>query len=129
MGKAGKDRKRRRLLAEVTATGVGAHHMKDDQENIDSSVDTLEHSKNFGGIVSDEDMATTLRTLLALEQHTDVFRSKACKALRAVVHQLQQTATATTGMGRIINSSFLPPSSWPLRRYISNNMHSRSCCS
>ncbi|KAF9089761.1 hypothetical protein BGX29_011877 [Mortierella sp. GBA35] len=100
MGKAGKDRKRRRLLAEVTATGVGAHHLKDDQENIDSSADNLPHSKSFGGVVSDEDMATTLRTLLALEQHTEVFRSKPCKALRAVVHQLQQTATATTGMGQ-----------------------------
>ncbi|KAF9156390.1 hypothetical protein BG015_005599 [Linnemannia schmuckeri] len=100
MGKAGKDRKRRRLLAEVTATGVGAHHLKDDQENIDSSTENLSHSKNFGGIVSDEDMAITLRTLLALEQHTDVFRSKACKVLRAVVHQLQQTATATTGTGQ-----------------------------
>ncbi|KAF9932210.1 hypothetical protein FBU30_008765 [Linnemannia zychae] len=101
MGKAGKDRKRRRLLAEVTATGAGAHHhsLKDDQENIDSS-DTLSHSKSFGGIVSEEDMAITLRTLLALEQHTEVFRSKSCKALRAVVHQLQQTATATTGMGQ-----------------------------
>ncbi|KAK3833565.1 MAG: hypothetical protein J3R72DRAFT_388705 [Linnemannia gamsii] len=101
MGKAGKDRKRRRLLAEVTSTGVGAHHLKEDQENLDSSsTDNLSHSKNFGGIVSDEDMATTLRTLLAMEQHTEVFRSKSCKALRAVVHQLQQTATATTGMGQ-----------------------------
>ncbi|KAG0366411.1 hypothetical protein BGX24_003705 [Mortierella sp. AD032] len=101
MGKAGKDRKRRRLLAEVTGTGVGAHHLKEDQENLDSSsTDNLSHSKSFGGIVSDEDMATTLRTLLAMEQHTEVFRSKSCKALRAVVHQLQQTATATTGMGQ-----------------------------
>jgi len=103
MGKAGKDRKRRRLLAEVSATGVGAHHLKEDQENIDSSAsasENLSHSKSFGGIVSEEDMAITLKTLLALEQHTEVFRSKACKALRAVVHQLQQTATATTGVGK-----------------------------
>jgi len=94
MGKAGKDRKRRRLLAEVT----GGH--KDDQENM--SMDTEQNnnaSKTYGSIISDEDMATTLKTLLALEQHTDIFRSKSCKALRAVVHQLQQTATATTGMG------------------------------
>lgn len=87
-------------MAEVTGTGVGAHHLKEDQENIDSAADSLSHSKTYGGIVSDEDMAVTLRTLVALEQHTDVFRSKACKALRAVVHQLQQTATATTGMGK-----------------------------
>lgn len=92
-------------MAEVTATGVGAYHLKEDQENVDSTADSLSHSKTFGGIVSDEDMATTLRTLLALEQHTDVFRSKACKALRAVVHQLQQTATATTGMGTTNNES------------------------
>lgn len=61
--------------------------------DIDSSV------KTYTSIISDEDMATTLKTLLVLEQHTDIFRSKSCKALRAVVHQLQQTATATTGMG------------------------------
>ncbi|KAF9200807.1 hypothetical protein BGZ49_008947 [Haplosporangium sp. Z 27] len=106
MGKAGKDRKRRRLLAEVTATGVGVHHLKEvDQENVvklegrgvGGDVDS---NKNFGGVVTEEDMTITLRTLLTLEQHTEVFRSKSCKALRAVVHQLQQSATATTGMGQ-----------------------------
>jgi len=105
MGKAGKDRKRRRLLAEVSIGGTTSastvHQVQalkdldDDQENDVRHT----HSKSYGGVVSDEDMAVTLRTLLALEQHTDVFRSKACKALRAVVHQLHQTATATTGMG------------------------------
>lgn len=102
MGKAGKDRKRRRLLAEVSVGGASTVHqvqalkdLDDDQENhVHHS-----HNKTYGGVVSDDDMMVTLRTLLALEQHTDVFRSKACKALRAVVHQLHQTATATTGMG------------------------------
>ncbi|KAF9996842.1 hypothetical protein BGZ65_007579, partial [Modicella reniformis] len=104
MGKAGKDRKRKRLLAEVAATGVGAHHHKTaDQENMAAAADMEDNtssSKCYGGIVSEEDMATTLRTLLVLEQHTEVFRSKACKALRAVIHQLQQTATAHTGTGQ-----------------------------
>ncbi|KAF9432323.1 hypothetical protein BGZ76_010962 [Entomortierella beljakovae] len=100
MGKAGKDRKRRRLLAEVTATGVGTHHLKVlDQENV-AAGNGGDSDKNFNGVVSEEDMAITLRTLLAMEQHTEVFRSKSCKALRAVVHQLQHTATATTGMGQ-----------------------------
>jgi hypothetical protein len=102
MGKAGKDRKRRRLLAEVTVGGTPAAHTTHALKDIDDEdqENSHQHSKTYGGVVSDEDMAVTLRTLLALEQHTDVFRSKACKALRAVVHQLQQTATATTGMGK-----------------------------
>ncbi|KAI1307347.1 hypothetical protein EDD11_004494 [Mortierella claussenii] len=102
MGKAGKDRKRRRLLADVASTGVGTHHLKANQENVahTAEVEASHQSKTFGGIVSEEDMATTLRTLLTLEQHIAVFRSKSCKALRAVVHQLQQSATATTGMGQ-----------------------------
>ncbi|CAO3566071.1 unnamed protein product [Mortierella alpina] len=101
MGKAGKERKRRRLLAEVTAVDVSAHRKADQENNMEDAENTgLPHTKNFGGVVSEEDMATTLKTLLAMEQHVDVFRSKACKALRAVVHQLQQTATATTGMGQ-----------------------------
>ncbi|KAF9337693.1 hypothetical protein BG006_003329 [Podila minutissima] len=99
MGKAGKDRKRRRLLAEVT----GGFN-KDGLDNVTASsgagVDIDSSVKTYTSIISDEDMATTLKTLLALEQHTDIFRSKSCKALRAVVHQLQQTATATTGMGQ-----------------------------
>ncbi len=100
MGKAGKERKRRRLLAEVTAADVGAYRKADQENNMeDTDSSGLPHTKTFGGVVSEEDMATTLKTLLALEQHVDVFRSKACKALRAVVHQLQHTATATTGMG------------------------------
>ncbi|KAF9964291.1 hypothetical protein BGZ70_006675 [Mortierella alpina] len=101
MGKAGKERKRRRLLAEVTAVDVGAHRKADQENNMEDTENAgLPHTKTFGGVVSDEDMATTLKTLLAMEQHVDIFRSKACKALRAVVHQLQQTATATTGMGQ-----------------------------
>ncbi|KAG0249540.1 hypothetical protein BG011_009203 [Mortierella polycephala] len=101
MGKAGKDRKRRRLLADVTAPDATGPQRKRDQENNLLDPDhALSHTKTYGGVVSDEDMATTLRTLLALEQHTEIFRSKSCKALRAVVHQLQQTATATTGMGQ-----------------------------
>lgn len=76
---------------------------KDGLDNVTASsgagVDIDSSVKTYTSIISDEDMATTLKTLLALEQHTDIFRSKSCKALRAVVHQLQQTATATTGMG------------------------------
>ncbi|KAF9577041.1 hypothetical protein BGW38_008009, partial [Lunasporangiospora selenospora] len=107
MGKAGKDRKRRRLLAEVT--GIKKNNGSD-QENHLSNGDDLHHksasattngsANGLNNIISEEDMATTLRTLLTLEQHTDLFRSKACKPLRAVVHQLQQTATATTGTGQ-----------------------------
>ncbi|KAG0297837.1 hypothetical protein BGZ98_000414 [Dissophora globulifera] len=107
MGKAGKDRKRRRLLAEVTSIGVGAQHLKENlaaannsNSSGSNSADATDLKSHYGGIISEEDMATTLRTLLALEQHTEVFRSKSCKALRAVVHQLQQTATASTGMGQ-----------------------------
>ncbi|KAF9915623.1 hypothetical protein BX616_005714 [Lobosporangium transversale] len=102
MGKAGKDRKRRRLLAEVT--GVGARQFGKNQENLIGNDENTSQNltKSFGGVVSEEDMVTTLRTLLTLEQHTDVFRSKSCKSLRAVIHQLQQTATAASGMvGRI----------------------------
>ncbi|KAF9212342.1 hypothetical protein BGZ59_006891 [Podila verticillata] len=99
MGKAGKDRKRRRLLAEVTGG-----FSKDSQDNVTASLgaggDVDSSVKTYTSIISDEDMATTIKTLLALEQHTDIFRSKSCKAVRAVVHQLQQTATATTGMGQ-----------------------------
>lgn len=107
MGKAGKDRKRRRLLAEMTATGVGAQRHKADQENVANTADMditgLPNSKDIGGVVSEEDMATTLRTLMALQQHTEVFRSKSCRALRATIHQLQQTATAHTGTGKSLH--------------------------
>ncbi|KAF9425538.1 hypothetical protein BGZ94_007448 [Podila epigama] len=94
MGKAGKDRKRRRLLAEVT----GGHSHESIKSISTGDVDSL--GKPYLSIVSEEDMATTIKTLLALEQHVDIFRSKSCKAVRAVVHQLQQSATATTGMGQ-----------------------------
>ncbi|KAG0226823.1 hypothetical protein B0O80DRAFT_392024 [Mortierella sp. GBAus27b] len=99
MGKAGKDRKRRRLLAEVATTGIGAQRLKADQENL-GGVAALSGAKDFTGVVSEEDMAVTLRTLLALEQNTEVYRSKSCRALRSTIHQLQQTATAHTGTGQ-----------------------------
>ncbi|KAG0085920.1 hypothetical protein BGZ93_000387 [Podila epicladia] len=99
MGKAGKDRKRRRLLAEVTG-GFNKDSLDNVSTSSGASIDIDSSLKTYTSIISDEDMATTLKTLLALEQHTDIFRSKSCKALRAVVHQLQQTATATTGMGQ-----------------------------
>jgi hypothetical protein len=98
MGKAGKDRKRKRLLAEVATTGIGAHRLKADQENL-GGVAALSGAKDFTGVVSDEDMAVTLRTLVALEKNTEVYRSKSCRALRSTIHQLQQTATAHTGTG------------------------------
>ncbi|KAG0244533.1 hypothetical protein BGW41_007296 [Actinomortierella wolfii] len=101
MGKAGKERKRRRLLAGFDPlAGIPVPSNKENQENITTD-DQLPHkdAKAYSHIVSDHDMAITLKTLLALEQHPDVFRSKACKPLRAAVHQLQQAGTATTGMG------------------------------
>ncbi|KAF9352427.1 hypothetical protein BGX34_012167 [Mortierella sp. NVP85] len=104
MGKAGKDRKRRRLLAEVNATGIGIQRLKADQENVASipekDITAQPTSTNYGGVISEEDMATTLQTLMILEQHADVFRSKSCRALRTAIHQLQQTATAHTGTGQ-----------------------------
>lgn len=85
-------------MAEVTGG-----FSKDSQDSVTASLgasgDIDSSVKTYTTIISDEDMATTLKTLLALEQHTDIFRSKSCKAVRAVVHQLQQTATAVTGMG------------------------------
>lgn len=85
-------------MAEVTGG-----FSKDGQDNVTASLgaggDIDSSVKTYTSIISDEDMATTLKTLLALEQNTDIFRSKSCKAVRAVVHQLQQTSTATTGMG------------------------------
>ncbi|KAG0019667.1 hypothetical protein BGZ81_009636 [Podila clonocystis] len=99
MGKAGKDRKRRRLLAEVTG-GFSKDSLDSAPASSGASFVIDSSTKTYTSIISDEDMATTLKTLLVLEQHTDIFRSKSCKALRAVVHQLQQTATATTGMGQ-----------------------------
>jgi len=109
MGKAGKDRKRRRLLAEVNATGIGIQRLKADQENVASipekDITAQPTSTNYGGVISEEDMATTLQTLMILEQHADVFRSKSCRALRTAIHQLQQTATAHTGTGVYIQLS------------------------
>ncbi|ORZ10955.1 hypothetical protein BCR41DRAFT_357242, partial [Lobosporangium transversale] len=75
-------RKRRRLLAEVT--GVGARQFGKNQENLIGNDENTSQNltKSFGGVVSEEDMS--------------------CKSLRAVIHQLQQTATAASGMvGRI----------------------------
>ncbi|KAK9721878.1 hypothetical protein K7432_003107 [Basidiobolus ranarum] len=93
MGKVGKDRKRRRLLAGIATK-------KDNQDTLNADIlSENTNSPSYVGIVSEDDMATTLQTLLALERHPEVFRSKACKPLRAVVHQLQQAATATTGTG------------------------------
>lgn len=86
MGKTGKERKRRRLLQTNT------DHVLTDHEDENRVLE-------YGGIISAEDMNTTLRCLATLKDHSDLVRSKEFKALRAAVHLVHDSAFAVTGKG------------------------------
>jgi hypothetical protein len=86
MGKTGKERKRRRLLQTKT------DHVLTDHEDENRVLE-------YGGIISAEDMNSTLRCLTTLKDHPDLVRSKEFKALRAAVHLVHDSAFAVTGKG------------------------------
>jgi hypothetical protein len=86
MGKLGKERKRRRLLNATTEKVLVEH----EEEN---------RVLEFGGLISAEDMATTIRSLNTLKDHPDLIRSKEFKQLRAVMHLANEAAFAVTGKG------------------------------
>jgi hypothetical protein len=88
MGKLGKERKRRRLL-QTKAEQVLADH---EDENRPSE---------FGGVISSEDMAVTIRSLNTLKDHPELVRSKEFKQLRAVMHLVHESAFAVSGKGTV----------------------------
>ncbi|KAG2187420.1 hypothetical protein INT44_005108 [Umbelopsis vinacea] len=90
MGKTGKERKRRRLLQ------TKPEHVLTDHEDENRVLE-------YGGIISAEDMNTTLRCLTTLKDHSDLVRSKEFKALRAVVHLVHDSAFAVTGKGATLS--------------------------
>ncbi|CAM0138080.1 hypothetical protein VKS41_001303 [Umbelopsis sp. WA50703] len=90
MGKLGKERKRRRLLNATTEKVLVEH----EEEN---------RVLEFGGLISAEDMATTIRSLNTLKDHPDLIRSKEFKQLRAVMHLANEAAFAVTGKGSTLS--------------------------
>lgn len=86
MGKLGKERKRRRLLQSK------AEHVLTDHEEENRALE-------YGGIISSEDMTTTIQCLNTLKDHPELVRSKEFKQLRAVMHLVHESAFSVTGKG------------------------------
>lgn len=101
MGKTGKERKRRRLLQAVDAPSSLLTTSKPVDKSSGGTLPVIATpTALLHAVVSREAMATTLATLATLEAHPEVFKSQACKPLRAALFNLQESLKTTTPTGK-----------------------------
>ncbi|KAJ3027189.1 hypothetical protein HDV00_011353 [Rhizophlyctis rosea] len=109
MGKNAKERKKRRLAAGLEPiaqlpspppSGSEKHvgdkrpHPEEEDEDVAADLEL--------GVISQHDLAVTMRTLATLDKHPDILKSKALRGLRAAVHQLHaHTSSGTSLVARI----------------------------
>ncbi|KAJ3046420.1 hypothetical protein HK097_000874 [Rhizophlyctis rosea] len=111
MGKNAKERKKRRLAAGLEPL---ASHLPSPPPSASPSVgekrsrteddfeEGVEDPDAGLGLISQHDLAVTLRTLAALDKDPELLKSKAMKGLRAAVHQLHaHTSTGNSIVARI----------------------------
>jgi len=116
MGKASKERKRRRLeterqsLLELTSSsGCGIHEFTTNSSKLPANADKLSTYEDAFSKVSDEHLAITISTLSRLAEAPDGLRDRRFKVLRKMLYDLWnaspiQAKTATGKVSEMISS-------------------------